>query len=175
MAITPTGAPVWVKINDHATYGGRTDKRNFAGKSSVNAQTDLSAEEWVRACADLGAVSRTAALATITYTADDTGSADPSIDNIVSMVAAPTATRVSDGVTRLTWASSYTDEYGVSGSVNIIGVNVTVHGTSAAVGTFNLEDPDADGNNERIRITIFDASGVVTDATVSVTVYTGPA
>lgn len=175
MAITPTGAPSWVKTNDHSTYGGRTDKRNFAGKGSVNGQTDVSAEEWVRACADLGAVSRTAPFATITYTADDTGGANPTIDDITSMVAAPTGTRVGDGQTRFTWASSYVDDYGVSGDVHIVGVEVTVHGTSAAVATFDLEDPDANGKNERIRVTIVDASGAVTDATVTVTVYTGPA
>lgn len=173
MAITPAGAPAWVKTNDHATYGGRTDKRNFAGKGSVNGQTDVSAEEWVRACADLGALVRTAPLAVITYTADDTGTNDPTLDDVDSMVAAPTGTRVADGQIRLTWAASYTDEYGVSGDIHIIGAEVTVHGTSAAVATFNLEDPNNDGKNERLRITVVDASAAVTDATVTVVVYTG--
>ncbi|MEM6792294.1 MAG: hypothetical protein AAF715_32570 [Myxococcota bacterium] len=171
--ITPTGAPAWVKTNDHTTYGGRVDKRNFGGKGSVNGRTDVSAEEFVRICADLEAVVKTASLGAITYVADDATPANPTIESVASMVDPPTIERVADGVVTMTWSASYLDEYGVSGLINLMGAIVTVHGTAAAVATFAIEDPNADGRAERLRITVVDASGALQNARVTVVPFTG--
>lgn len=175
MAVQPTGKPAWTRLNDHTAYGGDVNKRNYQSQDAVNPLTDVTAEQFARLAADLAAVARTAPFATITYTADDTGTNDPNVDDYQSMAgSAPTAARVSDGLTRLTWLASYADPYGVTEDIHIVAATATCHGTTACLPVLALSDPDANTRNERVEVTVRDDAGVlVTDATVTLTIWTG--
>lgn len=60
--VTPTGLPSWTRTASPATYGGVATKRNLGDIGSVNAKTDVSAEEFLRATLDLSHAVRTAPL-----------------------------------------------------------------------------------------------------------------
>lgn len=62
MSLIPTGHEAWTHTATPEIYGGGADKRNLADIGSVNAKTDVNAEEYARICADLTAVARTAPL-----------------------------------------------------------------------------------------------------------------
>jgi len=167
---TPTGAPVWVHTNDHATYGGDVNKRNYQGQDAVNPRTDVSAQQFARLVADVAAMGNTAAWARVTFACNDAVPAVPTIDDYSAMSGtAPTPTRNGTGDVTFTWAASYTDAYGVSGAVNIVHAEATAHGTSSADGVVEIVSPTV------VRVRAFDAAGVaLADATLTLTVATGP-
>jgi hypothetical protein len=176
VTITPSGSPAWLRANDHETYGGSATKENYASQGAINGQTDVDAKNFVRMCADLEALQRVAEFCTIRITCNDTAPLAPTINAYLSMVDdQPTPARVGDGDARLTFATTYLDAYAVGGLVNIVMATATVEGAAAAVATVELEDPDSDGNNERVRVRAFDDAGAaLADATVVVTIWTGP-
>ena len=177
MAITPSGNPAWVRSNDHTAYGGHANKANYASVDSVNPRTDVNAQNLTRIAADIAAIARTAPFAVMTYTNNDTGTTDPTVDSYSAMAgAAPTGARVSDGIVTFTWSSSYPDPYSVSGDIHIAGATITVHGSSDYAVAITPSDPDANGKNERVQIEVVDAStgSAATDTTVTVAVYTAP-
>jgi hypothetical protein len=175
MPITPTGDPVWVHTSDHTTYGGDTEKQNYQSEGTINPKTDVDAENFSRLVADLEAVGRTAAFASVTYTQDDTGTNDPTVvDYDGQSGSAPTGVRNSDGHVTWTWDASYTDAYGVSGDVHIAHAIATAHGGAAATCTVEPSDVDVNGKNEVVDVRCFDAAGVAaTDLTVTLKVWTG--
>src|SRR5688500_11807960 len=85
MAITPAGVPAWLRTVSIGDYGGHLSKENFLSKGAINALTDVDAEEYTRATADLAAVVRTAPFAIITYLNNDTGLAAPTIESALMM------------------------------------------------------------------------------------------
>ena len=130
MAITPNGSPSWVRNASHETYGGHTDKTNYQAQGVVNPRTDVGAEAIVRMAADLAAATRTMPFAVLTFVGRDSTTDHPNVEfcslqtglQITTYVGDsppsgfPTVTRSSDGVHVITFATSYLDEYGVSGS-----------------------------------------------------------
>jgi hypothetical protein len=187
MAITPNGDPAWLRTADTTTYGGNLNKTNYQGQGVVNARTDVDATEFVRLTEDLAAVVRTAPLAEITFTSDDTGANNPTVDvvNLMTGIRAtsyaggtppagfPTVARVSDGVVDITFSTTLTDAYSVAGTVHIIHAHGTVHGAVLAVAVPTISDPNTDTFNERVTFRMLDDSGAVTDAKVTVEVHTG--
>jgi len=175
MTTTPTGAPVWERTNDHTTYGGHLQKENYQGQGAINAKTDVTAQQFARLCADVEALGKVADFATITYTQDDTGTADPTVDSYDAMAGAraPTATRESDGVVLLTWEDSYEDAYGIAGDINIGHVHADLEGTAAGGCTWTRHDTTANGSYNAVRIRCWDAAGAAAlDKTVTVTIST---
>lgn len=128
--VVPTGSPAWTRTADFSSYGGHASKENYLGRGPIDALTDVGAEEFSRAAADLAAVARTAPFAVITYLNNDTAPAAPTIEYAYMMTGIrttsyagasaptgfPSASRSSDGVVVFTFASSYTDEYGIPGA-----------------------------------------------------------
>ncbi len=138
MTTTPAGVAPWVRSVGIADYGGNAEKTDYLGIGVVNPKTDVSAAQFLRLTNDLAAAVRTAELCTIMFTCRDSGTPDdPLVTYVGGMVwlysssggydggappsGYPGVTRVSDGRVRVVFASSYTDSYGVSGSVVIHG------------------------------------------------------
>lgn len=178
MAITPTGSPVWTRQNNHEAYGGNLNKKNYQSRGAVNGKTDLTAENVCRIAADMAAVGKTAPFCSFVATFDDSGPANPTIESadLLTMAGtAPTAVRVGDGHAYFDWATSYTDEYSQSGEFNIVGVQVSLEGSSAGAAVWEIEDDNSDGLNERLVVRVFDSGGsALTSPTVAITVWTGP-
>ncbi len=133
MAIVPSGYPAWTRLADHTQYGGNVNKRNYMLIGAVNAQTDVTAEEWCRAASDLAAVVRTAPMWVIDFTNNDTAGDPPTINRIYGMTGVrltsyegdnaptgfPSAVSNGDGDVTFTFESSYSDDYGVAGDFAI--------------------------------------------------------
>jgi hypothetical protein len=169
MTIVPTGLPAWLHANDHATYGGDVNKANYQGLDSVNGRTDVSAQEYVRIAADMAAVQRVAGFCTLGYTCNDTVPAVPTIDSYDAMAGtAPTPARNGDGDVTFTWLTSYSDPYGQSGALNIVGCEVSVAGSVALIPVYQIV------NAYTVRVRVFDSAGAaVQDPSVALRVYTG--
>ena len=116
----------------------------------------------------------TAPFAVITYTQDDTGTSNPTVDNYLSMAGAvPTLVRNADGDVSITWDAAYFDPYSVSGTIHIRHAIATTHGTGSNFATGELLDLDVNTFNEVVRVRCFtDAGAAATDLTVTLTIYT---
>lgn len=185
MSLTPTGAPAWVRTNSAAHYGGNENKRNYLSQGVVDPLTDVSAEQWLRMAADMAAVARVAPFATMHILCNDTAPAAPTILACRMMTgvrsasyagdAAPTgfpgAARVSDGVVTVTFASAYTDAYGVTGAFSLTnGIIVASCATSSNYGHAPYEILSA----TQLRIVVRDtADAPIDDAKISLVVYGG--
>lgn len=186
---TPNGYPAWVRANGFDAYGGAVDKDNYESQGKVNAQTDVGAEEIMRLSADMAAVQRTADWCGATFVCDDTTTQTVTVGPINQMTGSrsatyagatppsgfPTVTRIADGHYRAVWATSYTDEYGVAGSVNIIGGDGSIVGSAGFVQVVPY-DAGADGLYEGADVYVYDTAGVaLKDKTLWLTFTTGPA
>lgn len=173
MTVTPAGLPAWSRTADFSTYGGHTDKKNYQAQGVVNPRTDVSAEQFASLVADAAAVSRTADFAVVTFTCRDSTTDDPTLDSYLGMhgvgaAAAPTLTRISDGLVELQWDATYTDPYGVSQAVNITGGGPQAHGSTALAPTLELIDA------RTVRVHIKNMSDAyVQDKKITLTVTTG--
>ena len=85
MTTTPAGSPAWTRTVDHSHYGGNVNKRNYMLFGPINAQTDISAEEYCRMASDLACVVRTAPMWVFTFLNNDTVAAAPTIQVIYGM------------------------------------------------------------------------------------------
>lgn len=183
MTITPNGYPAWLRTAAHTDYGGHTDKRNWMSQGVVNGRTDVGAEAFARMVADLAAVARVAPFATLRVQCNDTSPAAPTILVCHQMTGIretsyagdaapagfPSAARNGNGDVTLTWASSYTDPYGVSGAVNIKNCVVTPVTNAARVAAYEL--PSA--VSVRVRIFVSTSGAAATDPIFSLKVFTG--
>lgn len=52
----PAGSPIWTRSAAASTYGGSLGKKNYGGIGAINANTDVTAEQWNRLTADLAGV-----------------------------------------------------------------------------------------------------------------------
>jgi hypothetical protein len=182
MPIVPNGLPAWVRNADHTTYGGHTEKTNYLSQGKVNARTDVGAEEFCRMAADLAAVVRTAPWAVLTVQCDDTTPAAPTVLTVAQMTGHrnlsylgssppsgyPTVTRQGNSYARFAWASSYTDPYGVAGTLNIVHATITPYGSTALIPAWSLVD--AHTVDARIFTT---AGSLTTNAKFTLRVWTG--
>jgi hypothetical protein len=144
---TPTGLPAWTRTADFVQYGGSTEKHNYQSQGVVNPQTDVGAEGFSRLVADVAAVVRTAEFATMQILCVDGGSNIPTVENCRLMTGAsvtsysgsapptgfPTVVRNANGDVSVTFASSYSDEYGVAGAFIANEPIATLIGTGGGV------------------------------------------
>jgi hypothetical protein len=183
MAIVPAGSPAWTRAAVHTDYGGHVNKRNFMGIGVVNAMTDLGAEELCRTAADMVALARTAAYGILTFTCNDTSPAAPTIQCAYLMSAAPrltsyagdsapsgfpSAARDGTGAVTFTFASSFTDDYGVSGSWTPLFAGTTVQSVSTSPAYF----ANWVISGHTVQVVVVDNSGVaVGNKTVTLVVW----
>jgi len=125
-------------------YGGHSSKENYLSRGAIDPLTDIAAEEVCRMTADLAAVVRTAPLAVITYLNNDASPAAPTVESVLMMSGVrlisypadsppsgfPSATRAGTGEVIFTFASSYLDDYGVSGAFALYSARATGHGST---------------------------------------------
>lgn len=181
-AIVPNGFPAWVRASDHTTYGGNTEKTNWHSQGVTNARTDVGAEAFTRMAADIAAVQRTAPFCSITFLCNDGVPAAPTITVVNQMTGIrvvsyagdsapsgfPSGARVSNGVVDFTWAASYTDPYGVAGTVNLVHAELSGIGSTAIIANYQITAANV------VRIYLFDAAGAaIADKRATLTVWTG--
>lgn len=166
--MTPTGSPAWTRTTSHTFYGGDVNKTNFLAQGVVDATTDVGAEEIARLAADLAALVRTAPFAVIRYLNNDTSPAAPTVEFVCMMTGIrlvsyagdspptgfPSAARNVTGDVTFTFASSYSDDYGVAGSFGISTAEASANGQTAFFPTAEIVTPTT------VRVRCFDAAGV---------------
>ena len=60
------------------------------------------------------------------------------------------------GDVTITWATSYADDYGVTGIVDIKHVSASAIGSTPLFAPCEILDPNGDGFHEAVRVRIFD-------------------
>ncbi len=178
MTITPTGAPAWTRTVSHVDYGGHPSKRDYMGQGAIDALTDLSAAQLCRLASDVAAVVRTAEFAVMVLLCNDSSPAAPTVEFVSLMTGVrlveyagdaapsgfPSAARNGNGDVTITFASSYTDDYGVVGDYAPIQAHPTVQSSSAHYATAVV-------SGQTVRVRAVDAAGsAVSDARISLTV-----
>ena len=169
---TPTGFPLWARLNTLATYGGRINKQNFGNLDAINGQTDVDVTEFLAMTRDMGAAGRTVDWATLRLQVDDTNSTVVLLDYEDLSGAAAPASLVWNGPLdfTITFTAAPADPFGVTHPVNIIGGMLSIEGPTPGDYEFTRLDPNLDLNFEAIQFTL---SGALTDPIVVVTVMTG--
>jgi len=134
MTTTPAGSPPWVRTTAIVDYGGDANKKDYLDIGIINPKTDVSAAQLQRLANDVAAISRTTNAVTIGWTCNDTAPAVPTVTMVKGMAwnytgagyagdtpptGYPSAARNGNGDVTFTFASSYTDSYGVSGAFAI--------------------------------------------------------
>lgn len=166
--MTPTGSPAWTRTASHLYYGGDPNKRNLLSVGVVDAQTDISAEQFARMVADLEALMNTAPFAVITYVNNDSSPAAPTILSAKLMTGVtatsyagnappagfPSAVRNAPGDVTFTFASSYTDPFGVSGAFTPIDTLAQ----SQVVGTARSNTSVVSGQTVRVKCFLFNGT-----------------
>lgn len=177
---TPSGSPAWTRTATHTIYGGNLNKRNLLSVGAIDAQTDLTAEQLARIAADLAAIVNVAPFMVIRYTNNDTSPAAPTIQSIYGQTGVvttpyagdtpptgfPSAARNGNGDVTFTFASSYTDPYGVSGSHSLGMALLTASSSSARQTTYETV------GGTGIRCHIYNGTGTATtDDTATLMVW----
>lgn len=174
MATTPSGNPAWVRSNDHTNYGGHVNKKNYNDVPIVNPKTDVGAEHLTRIAADLAAVAKMADFAVLNITMGS-GSDTPTVNQCRMMTGIytgsgytgtspptgyPSVVGVQNGVADITFASSYSDAYSVSGTFapSFARAGLAVYGASAS-GTVAHAWPSG-SDSVRVRVETASGSGV---------------
>jgi hypothetical protein len=139
----PAGYPIWARSSAAATYGGGANKRNYGGIGAVNANTDITAEQYLRLCADVAGIAMTSHLVMMElynaagtfqvnwvapvwappYTTPYVGTSPPS-------ALYPTVTATSATACQVTLPVAPADEYGVAASISVIAAIPTLLGAS---------------------------------------------
>lgn len=179
MTTIPTGSPAWLRTAEITQYGGDVNKQNYLSQGVIDAQTDVGAEDFCRITADEAAVTRTSEFATIVYLCNDSSPAAPTIETAYMMTGVrltsyaggappsgfPSAARNGNGDVTFTFASSYADEYGVSGAFEIRTATACGHGS-----TFVLPVVEKlSATTVRVRCFFHDGTAV-SDARVTLTI-----
>lgn len=127
---TPTGNPAWLRTSAFDTYGGDLNKQNYQSQGVVNPRTDVGAEGFSRLTADVASIARTVEFCSMLVQCDDATPGPPTVVNCRLMTGVtavsyvgnapptgfPTVARNGNGDVSVTFASSYSDEYGVAGA-----------------------------------------------------------
>jgi hypothetical protein len=146
MPIVPSGDPLWARNRTLEEIGGNLEKQDYLGRGPIDQIVDVGADQFARLTADLVAISRTAPFCAMTITCDDTSAMPlrtdpdyairiqryrkPAVQLVFGPGARvapywqtapgmPTVTRVGDGSVTITFASEYSDAYGVSAPFEI--------------------------------------------------------
>lgn len=168
MPVIPTGAPAWTRTTSFAHYGGHADKQNYLGRGAIDALTDVGAEEYSRAAADLAAAARTSPAFVIRFTCNDASPDEPTVHSVLAMIGVdvvgynagaapgefPGADRNTTGSVSFHFLTSYTDEYGVSGSFTPLGASACAETAGISVAA------EVSGQDVVVRFTDSDGSPV---------------
>lgn len=181
MPIVPAGSPLWLRTIDIAHYGGNVEKSNYLSRGAIDALTDVDAEQFARLTADAAAIARVAPFCTLTLTCADTPStAAPTITyvhmatgvRLVSYVGSsaptgfPSAARNGTGDVTVTFASSYSDAYGVSGAFSVSHAKVGMIHTAVARAVAQVV------TSTTVRLRAFDAAdAALANATMTLSVW----
>lgn len=179
---TPTGLPAWTRSADFVQYGGAVDKQNYQSQGVVNPQTDVGAEGFSRLVADVAAVVRTAEFATMQIICNDAGPGAPTVENCRLMTGAsvtsylgsappvgfPAVSRNGNGDVSVTFASSYSDEYGIAGAFIANEPIATFIGTGGGVAVPHLDSATV------VRVRCFDLTATaISGARFSLSIGSG--
>jgi len=182
MPVVPTGDPAWVRTSDLTTYGGDINKHNHLGQGAIDGLTDVGAEAFSRMTADIAAALRTGPFLTLTYTCDDTTPAAPTVNVAAGMMGVrltsyagaapppgfPSVARNGNGDVTLTFATSYTDPYGISGAFVVQHPRGSLVGTAAGTVVCQIL------TGQTLRVRAFDASNTaLSNAVICLTVHSG--
>jgi len=180
MPIVPDGVPLWVRSVDFAHYGGNTEKANYLSRGAIDALTDVDATQFARLTADAAAIARVSPFCVLTLTCRDSGSLAPEITYVhmatgVRLVSYfgdsaptgfPSAARNGNGDVTVTFASSYSDAYSVTGAFSISHAKVGVIHTAVARAVAQV------ATSTTVRIRAFDASdAALSNATMTLSVW----
>lgn len=179
MPVTPTGSPAWTRTADYTQYGGHANKENYLGRGPIDALTDVGAEEFSRAAADLAACARSAPFAILDITCNDTSPAAPTFNYVAMMTGIRTTSyaggspptgfpggdRNSAGSISIHFESSYTDEYGVAGSFTPRLVSVSLAGQTPGMCTWEISGSTV------VLYAFSDAGAALSDARITVEVH----
>lgn len=157
--------PAWTRTAGIDTYGGHAQKRNYANQGKIDALTDIDANDINRIGSDLATTVRMQPFLVARLTLNDTSPAAPTVQWCAFQPAGvsttnfagdapptgfPTFTRLGNGNIEVTFAASYSDEYGNSAATNLEDAdgggagatfaNVAGEPTSATVAEFTVTD-----------------------------------
>lgn len=173
--------PAWARTAGPGSYGGDVNKANYMNQGKIDALTDVGAEDINRIALDLSAVVRTAPFLVARLTQDDTGTDDPTVHVCMFQPSGvsttdfagdapptgfPTFTRQADGHIRVTFASSYSDDYSNSAATSILAGAGGIATSTAGVVTGEIVSATT------IDFRTFDTSGsAATDEEIVILVY----
>lgn len=144
MTVSPEGLPAHARASGITTFGGHTNKRNKGNVGTVDPETDLSAEQFSRLVDIVRAAEKTIPFAVLTFSNNDASPAAPTINYYHRQYGAePTVERISDGYVRITFASAYTDDYGVEESFSIRHLAADSHGIGSHIAKAAKESDQA--------------------------------
>jgi hypothetical protein len=180
MPVTPSGSPPWARTTSFSDYGGHVDKRDFMLIGAINPMTDVAAAEFSRMVSDVACCARTAAMWVFTILCNDGSPAAPTVEVALGMTGTrltsyagaspptgfPAVARNGDGDFTITFAATYSDDYGTSAAWAPLIAEATVQATTAVHRTATAVCSGA-----TVRVRIFNDSGAaVADQRVSVEV-----
>lgn len=177
---TPTGNPAWTRSVDYSQYGGDPNKQNYQSQGVVNPKTDVGAEGFSRLVSDAAAVVRTAEFCVMQVLCD-VGGTNTTVEHcrLMTGISAsysgaapptgfPSITRRGNGDVSVIFASSYSDEYGISGAFAAKEPVATLIGGTAGVAVPDLVSPT------EVRVRCFNLSAAaITGARFSLTIGSG--
>jgi hypothetical protein len=174
--------PAHARSADFTSYGGDVNKRNYLGEGNVDPETDFGAADLNRTAADLASVVRTIPFCVITFTQDDTGTADPTVNKVFMQTGVrtsdydggappsgfPSVTRNNDGDVTITFSSSYADPYGNTATLNLASAEGgTSDGGAAAV----VSSTVATASTVNVLTFVASSGAAATDRAVTVVIY----
>lgn len=170
---TPTGLPYWARNTSAEDYGGIASKVDYQTPGAVNGRTDITAAQFLRLCADLSGVARTAPVAMAQWKCNDSPAAAPTVafaraGSAASVVpyagdappsGCPTLTRLGNGGVRLLLPSGSADAFGV---VTTLDPDVWIPSLTSAAGSVSVERAPPSGGSNPLMFDIFafNTSGV---------------
>lgn len=121
----------------HETFGGNVNKKNYGQIAVVDPETDTSAEQGVDACRVLACLQNMGKFAELeAFIGTDTPSSSVVSycgHNGVGLSHAPTVTWIADGIMQFQWDATYTDAYGVTGTLKITRAKAWANNTFQAI------------------------------------------
>lgn len=178
--IVPSGSAPWLRSNDLSHYGGDINKENYLSRDAIDALTDVSASQFSRLASDVAALQRVMPFATITLLCSDSAPAPPTIEFITMQTGIastsyignapptgfPIATRNGNGDVSITFASSYSDPYSVSGAFSISSILPCLISSSSGEAVAELVSSTV------VRLRAFTSAGsAISNARMSLTVW----
>ncbi len=180
MPIIPTGSPPWVRTNDLTHYGGHPEKSNYLSRGAIDPLTDVDAAQFSRLASDVAALQRVAPFCNITILCNDSAPAAPTVEFVhmqtgytASSYAGaspptgfPSVARNGNGDATITFATDYSDPYGVVGSFVISDMIPGLIHTSAGEATAERV------TDSTVRLRAFSSAGAaISNARMTLTVW----